>query len=516
MKCEYCERKFDDLIDVDGDLLCEECVDNNSEICFCRDCERYHYSDNMYYVNGIDECICEDCINNGDYFHCHDCGEYYFNDEANPCYNGEYFVCDRCRENYYTYIDCCDTYILSDYAYYDENSGEYYCEDHYHEDTDIYDYHGFSDWEKRKLENEIPPFYIGFELEIENTKGYHDNCELARFAKSNYPVICSRDGSIDCGFEIVSHPLSYNYIVENQDKLKYMLEQLSNKGCESHNPGTCGLHFHITHPHNDDVIDRIILIMETYKEELITFSRRTTSQIENWCKFLSDIKEGEDCKSLYFIKKNKETSTRYMALNLTNYNTIEFRIFRGTLNFDTFMASVELVNNIVTLCSDLTMSVEEITWDRLTSTKYAHTYCDMKNIRSTIIPKSNDEKYLVMEKKQNEFREKVCDTLDNKILPLLQQNLIPSNLILVNTYDVFRDELGSFRRKLSLIDEFTNILSTIRYFCINKDDLSFNGLVNKIEASKLYVPQMNNNEEIHSIIDDLLKLGQSILRKDSE
>ena len=513
MKCFNCEKEFDDLIDVDGDLWCEKCIEDNCCISYCEDCEEWHYDDNMVYIEDIQECVCESCARSGDYFMCHDCGNWYTTDYANNCHNGDFYVCNRCIDNY-TYVECCDTYIEDDYARYNEEDDCYYCEEHYN--SDIYDYHGFSDWQKQRLENEIPPYYIGFELEIENTHRHHDNSELARFVKNNYPVICSRDGSIDFGFEIVSHPLSYNYIVENKDKLKYMLEELSNKGCESHNPGTCGLHFHVTHPHNDDIIDRIILIMETYKQELISFSRRNSGQIENWCKFLSDVKYGEDCKSLYFIKKNKETSNRYMALNLTNYDTIEFRLFRGTLKFDTFMASVELVNNIMTLCSDLSIPVEEITWDRLTETQYAHTYCDMKNIRSTLIPHSNDEEYLKMDKKQNEFREKVCDTLDNKILPLLQQNLIQNNSFTATDYDLFKDELNLFKWKLSSIEEFTNMLRTIEYYCVNKERVSFNDLLTKISTSKLYVPQINNNEEINNIMSALLKEGQSLLGKESE
>ena len=461
-----CERKFDNLIDVDGDLLCEECVKNNSDISYCSDCEEYHYSDNMYYVNGINDYVCEDCLNNGNYFQCHDCGDYYSTDEANSCYGGDYYVCDRCRSNYYTYVDCCDTYIDSDNAYYDEEDDFYCCEQHYHEDIDIYDYHGFSDWQKRTLENENPAFCIGFELEVENTKHTHSNNELARFVKDNYPVICSRDGSIDDGFEIVSHPLSYNYIVENQDKLRYMLEELSTRGCESHNPGTCGLHFHVTHPHNDDIIDRIILIMETYKEEIIAFSRRTSSQIKDWCKFLSDVKDGEDCKSLYYIKKNKETSTRYMALNLTNYNTIEFRIFRGTLNFDTFMASVELVNKIVTLCSNLDIPVEEITWDRLTETQYAHTYCDMKNIRTTIIPHSNDEKYLEEERKLEKLKKDVVEFINNDMIDVIKNN---------TKFDLQGDRLVDLhngiwyiRTQLNKLSNVIDLMNTILNMCINE------------------------------------------------
>ena len=38
---------------------------------------------------------------------------------------------------------------------------------------------------------------------------------------------------------------------------------------------------------------------------------------------------------------------RYHAINLTNRNTIEFRMFRGTLNIETFFATLQLVDNIV-------------------------------------------------------------------------------------------------------------------------------------------------------------------------
>lgn len=511
MKCFNCEKEFDDLIDVDGDFWCEKCMEDTCCISYCEDCNEYRYDDNMVYIEDAQVCICEDCARNGDYFICHDCGEWYTGDNANSCYNGDFYVCDRCRDNY-TYVECCDTLVED--AHYNEEDDCYYCEEHYHEDRDIYDYHGFSDWQKQTLENENPPYYIGFELEVENTHHNYDNNELARFAKNTYPVICSKDGSIDYGFEIVSHPLSYNYIVENQDKLKYMLEELANKGCESHNPGTCGLHFHVTHPRNDDIIDRIILIMETYKQELITFSRRNSGQIEQWCKFLSDIKEEEDCKSLYFIKKNKETSTRYMALNLTNYNTIEFRLFRGTLNFDTFMASVELVNNIMTLCSNLEIPIEKITWDRLTETQFAHTYCDMKNIRSTIIPKSNDEKYLEREKKEKECREKIVKIIEEEIRPLIQHNMIPNDVLTASNIGELDEKIYNYRRTLGGVRDFINMMKTIVYMCENNKSIT--SITDKIYIATMYIPELDCYEDIKNVTQKLNEEIKSLLGKDSE
>lgn len=513
MKCFNCEKELESLINVDGDLWCEKCIEDNCCICFCEDCGEYHYDDNMVYIEDTQDCVCESCARSGNYFLCHDCGNWYTRDYANSCHNGDFYVCDRCVDNY-TYVECCNTYIENDCVCYNEQNDCYCCEDHYDKDSDIYDYHGFSDWKKHTLENENPPYCIGFELEVENTHRDYDNNDLARFAKNTYPVICSKDGSIDHGFEIVSHPLSYNYIVQNQDKLKTMLSGLQEKGCESHNPGTCGLHFHVTHPHNDDIIDRIILIMETYKEELIAFSRRTSGQIEQWCKFLSDIKEGEDCKSLYFIKKNKETSTRYMALNLTNYNTIEFRLFRGTLNFDTFMASVELVNNIMTLCSNLEIPIEEITWDRLTETQYAHTYCDMKNIRSTIIPKSNDEKYLERERKEKQCRENIVRIIEEEIRPLIQHNMIPNSVLTASNIGELDEKIYDYGRTLGRVRDFINLTKTIVYICENNKSIT--SITDKIYIATMYIPELDCYEDIKNVTQKLNEEIKSLLGKESE
>lgn len=462
-QCIRCEREFENLVEINGEYFCEDCIKNlldEGTLIYCNDCGALEYSDNAYFTDG-EYYICESCYDNN-YHTCDRCGRVIHSDDSNWTVNDN-VVCDSCRDNYYDYCEGCNRFVLNYYAEYCEDDDCYYCPDCY-PTTPIYDYHGFSNWHEYHLENEEPPYYIGFELEVENHGSCNKN-EMASWVTENYNAICSRDGSLDDGFEIVSHPQSYNYIVEHQDKLKNMLSNLSSYGFVSHEAGTCGLHFHVTNPQNDDIINRIILIMETYKEEMIKFSRRTSSQIESWCKFLSDIREdsAESVKSLYYIKKNKETSSRYMALNLTNSKTIEFRIFRGTLNFDTFMASVELVNNIMTMCSNLEIPIEEITWDRLTETQYTHTYCDMRNIRTTIIPHSNDEKYIELEKKTQKFKKKVSKEIDN-----IKKMVINSLLDKVNAIDLqqdIRDELYKYRSKVQDLENIVSSLYTINYMC---------------------------------------------------
>ena len=45
-------------------------------------------------------------------------------------------------------------------------------------------------------------------------------------------------------------------------------------------------------------------------------------------------------------KAKKGGNGRYAAVNLCNYHTVEFRLFRGTLKYNTFLATIQLVNRI--------------------------------------------------------------------------------------------------------------------------------------------------------------------------
>ena len=54
---------------------------------------------------------------------------------------------------------------------------------------------------------------------------------------------------------------------------------------------------------------------------------------------------------------------RYVSLNLENKETIEFRIFRGTLKYNTLIATLEMVNEICTVCAQLTEEeMQDLSW----------------------------------------------------------------------------------------------------------------------------------------------------------
>ena len=56
-------------------------------------------------------------------------------------------------------------------------------------------------------------------------------------------------------------------------------------------------------------------------------------------------------------------------MNLMNYATIEFRLFRGTLKHNTLIAALELVNAICDIAVDLTdEGIEKLSWSEFVGT----------------------------------------------------------------------------------------------------------------------------------------------------
>lgn len=375
----------------------------------CADCgEEIENEDDLIYIDEYDKYVCRDCYEEN-YEECEDCGRIVHVDDIHSVEGGDRHVCDSCMDNYYYCEDCGECYYYE--SMHEDENGNWYCDTCWENNPGhrIYGYHCYPrSFEFFTASGEIkPPFYIGWELEMENDEMVGDCVD---WLYDNIDMMLSRDGSLEGygAMEMVSDPRSLKSHYEVADKLKEGFKMLVDNGYRSNDTSTCGLHFHVSRPYQkeiddlrysdneedkkkreelinkqEEIIDRIILVMETYKEELVKFSRRKD---RTWCKWLSDVVSCDNGKitSLDFIKKVKgESMGHHRALNLENHNTIEFRIFKGTLNFNTFMASLELVNNIATLCSDLDLPLEKITWDKLTRGEYVSQYVDEKDIHTT-------------------------------------------------------------------------------------------------------------------------------------
>ena len=141
-----------------------------------------------------------------------------------------------------------------------------------------------------------------------------------------------------------------------------ILREAISLGYTSHQAGTCGLHVHVnrnafghTEEEQDAVIARILYFFEKNWEELLKFSRRTPRQLEHWA---ARYGYKEQPKELLDHAKKGGHGGRYSCVNLQNADTIEFRIFRGTLKYNTLIATLQLLDRICDVA--LFLSDEEV------------------------------------------------------------------------------------------------------------------------------------------------------------
>lgn len=294
-----------------------------------------------------DRLICSDCAEEHTVI-CQVCGERIRNpDNAGT---DDIPLCQYCRDTYYLTCSRCGVLIHEDTAYYRNNDDdEPLCWDCHSEvrDESIHNYY----YKPDPIFYGTAARYLGVELEIDGAGEYGSNAEnLLDIANQNRELIyCKHDGSLNDGFEIVTHPMT---LVFHQQEMpwKDVMEKAVSMGYRSHHAQTCGLHCHVnrdsfgeTEQEQDYSIARVLYFVEKHWEELLKFSRRTQRQLERWA-----ARYGYKERPMEILDEAKSGygSGRYTSINLQNQNTVEFRIFRGSLKYNTLIATLQLVNQI--------------------------------------------------------------------------------------------------------------------------------------------------------------------------
>jgi formylmethanofuran dehydrogenase subunit E len=373
--CNDCEEFFCDadseVNNVDDRLICDDCIGEYG-VCCCR-CDKFHHVDDLTYVGREDELVCSTCLENN-YVRCDACDEYIRS--SNSVCDDDRTLCNDCYDNHYCTCERCDRIIHVDDAF--NHDGDTLCECCYEERSDGPGGHGIYDY------NYVPRLnfkgegnlHFGVELEIDNGDKYK-----FKFGELNDHFYCKHDGSLDYGFEIVSHPMTYEWMMENTP-FHDVVANAKRAGFKSHNTTTCGLHVHMSRKAfgiGDDADNRItsfIYFFEKFWKEIVQFSRRDprgSGILAYAMRFRSEC--DVDDKPLTISKmdaiKKEKRYERYQCVNLTNTNTIEVRIFRGTLNESTIIASIQLCKLFYELSVFDVNVLENMTWDEIK--KYAVT-----------------------------------------------------------------------------------------------------------------------------------------------
>lgn len=172
-------------------------------------------------------------------------------------------------------------------------------------------------------------------------------------------VILKHDGSLANGFEIVTGPAPLDY---HRTKLWRPLFawQADTHSLLSHDAprGTCGLHVHLSKdaltPLQVGKMVQFLHAPENYKFIRYLAGRPSNSRYADYITpkrlrphgVQAVWAGGRVIKSTRrpdqpIYSPRRDTGNRYTGLNLANRDTVEFRIFRGTLNSGTFFARLE-------------------------------------------------------------------------------------------------------------------------------------------------------------------------------
>ena len=331
-----------------GDPVCESCM------IMCTKCESVLTVDNEY--NDVEgELWCRTCTRDEATW-CDMCDNY-FTGYSYSADDSSDTMCERCFENNTSYCEECDNYFVDGCRYdHDEESDSRIIHDYSYRPDPIF----------HSSEDEQTRLYFGIEIETE-TRGrdYDDRRNAAEYAQRlerESIAYLKSDGSLDCGFEIVTHPLSHNYFMNDANVLWETIGTLKDRySMMAWGTKTCGLHIHISrngfsggsHQH------RFLQLVYNNKDFYEVLAGRSST---HWAKFDDNIDPRTGAKSLKH-KFERGGSDRYSAVNTNNRNTLEMRIFRGSLNTRFIKSCIDLAHASVEFTR--VMSVPEVRGHKL-------------------------------------------------------------------------------------------------------------------------------------------------------
>lgn len=304
--------------------------------------DRSHYYDSTSF-EGYDKC--QECLDYelrergedlSDYFNCNWCQTYKTNDDLNEIDNGEY--CDRCVERHrYTCGDC-------DTSYWDGDDHD--CREEISDDL-IHDYcykpqpYFFPPRPKERL-------YFGIELEVEaGSNNIRQSAELVQSALGSR-VYLKWDGSLNHGFEIVSHPHSLEAF--RKDFAFDSFARFRKAGMRSWDTRTCGLHVHVSrdafgipYDNRTDNYAEHISTRQSHELRFIKLIYDNEAQVSKLAGRKSGYAHFND-KGVLMAKVREQGFDRHSAVNTENDSTLEVRVFKGSLRPERVLGAIEFVH----------------------------------------------------------------------------------------------------------------------------------------------------------------------------
>lgn len=312
--CNNCDEisRIEDMTYTRDGMVCSSCADN----CYTYSdvMDQWIHDDETVWVG--DEAMTDEYRDNH-YYCCESCGEW-FDLECEGCESDDgYYLCDSCT----------DDYRLENGSVYYKDSG--YIQE-YHPNIDLHFY------------GEGPKF-LGCEYEVQ---GGGCNSHIAESIFGDYKEFyCSRDGSLEEGFEAITHPCSPSYMLSNID-WEEITKRLSHNDYDDKEGA--GFHIHISREHfqSQSHIGKLIRFFSDNYQELVNFGNRTWSTANQWAE-PTDYDEDDKFIDIY----SKAKGERYSAVNVWPSETVEIRLFGCTYRPEVIRSYIQFVDVITDLAN---------------------------------------------------------------------------------------------------------------------------------------------------------------------
>lgn len=330
---------------------CGEMMDAADATC-CVACGNAYCDGCLHECDNCGESVCDNCLRS-----CSNCGSGFCNACSIACSTCGRTSCPMCVYECYS----CGDSNCSRCSVYCSNCDNNFCPGCY--DSDDHECNGGREidlsnytrnpfiadarvpidysFHKKAWENTL---YLGLELEVNFTNSNWDAIVEASKKHLKNRFVWKEDGSVCPGGELILTPHTLQCMKDLN--FKGFLDDLKKAGATSYDSGQCGLHVHVnrealgkTGEEKWNTINNLRTFFWMNKEFVRKFSARTQSQLDSW--------------SRIHPPDSGAWGERYTAVNTGPSNTIEFRCFRGTLNYERFKASIEFCDAIVNFCRSI-------------------------------------------------------------------------------------------------------------------------------------------------------------------
>lgn len=257
-------------------------------------------------------------------------------------------------------------------------------------------------------------------------------------------IYSTHDGTVQIEFDTMPCSLEFH---KNKMNYRKMFKYLDSVGYKGHDCDCAGLHIHADRKYlgrtkfqQDLVIAKILYIIEKFNDDLCIIARRDN----DYSVFCGDKCTSDTAVTLYGKYRN---IGKRAALNLQHSNTIEFRMFRSTLKYETLLLTLELVQDIINFSKNIPFEeLEDMSWNDLMDT-----FSDA--LKRYYISRRNKEfekkinKSDVFKKEKKKLRKKISD-----LRKRIQRCIIPMEKKKLNKE---MNELQKYLNKLGKTPEHT-------------------------------------------------------------